>query len=745
MMSRKWLAAGCLAVCLAIAVPTALANVSDPNIITGVVQVNSTRPDAPLVVNGGLTEGAKIFVDRDNFFYGDVGAFEGLDYIQTVMDDKTNPDVEYHVIVNKPGTLFLFVDNRVGNGEASDPPVLGEGVMNWAIEMGFEVSPFAINFSEPATAYALPVSGDPNTIVLGPQNDGSSRAMYTIAAAPAGWNFPPVVEGVPSSAQVAPGETLKINAVVSDDGFPEDPGEVTVMWSVEDAPDGAIVTFDPDIYSTDVEISFSELGEYTLKLTADDGDKVTEKVIAVAIAIPSYVLQAADWCDVCNDSNTGPNSTRRSSISDIKNYNDGSAQRRRVSFYRYNIADLKQEGKVFANSYLTYQVDKWTNPAQAHVYAYAINEELDGFTLQVTTWNTAPGVMNSPTPPLNSEITIETLDTADISPLLLSFQVSTLDVWEDSAKFPGLDEALNADTDGSIVLMFICHDPESKGFEFCSPSHSRSLTMDGVAKKGILLNTQVATPTWATNPVPVMNTSQGTGLSQLSWTNPAGVGDITCDVYIGIGEPNASQADYGYTTLGTGISGNSVSIPSGLLSVNTVYNWIVDVHDSVVGTTRGYVWSFNTNNAMPTVTMEKPFQYLWLGNDGDPTSATAVLNATVEDDNFPAPYTLLWEQVSAPEGVEVVIDPNDVEDIMLVLPQAGTYVFKLSADDTGLVGSASTEIFVGADPCEAAQAKPDYVQNPADFNNDCFVDLSDFAFFAAQWLECNPAMDAPCH
>ena len=230
MMSRKWLAAGCMMVCLALMTPSASAEVTDPNIITGVIQVNSTRPDAPVLVNGGLTEGAKIFVDRDNFFYGDVGAFEGLDYIQTVMDDKTNANVEYHVIINKPGTLFLFVDNRVGNGEASDPPVLGEGVMDWAIEMGFEVSPFAINFSEPATAYALPVSGDPNTIVLGPQNDGSSRAMYTIAAAPAGWNFPPVVEGVPSSAQVAPGETLEINAVVSDDGIPDPPAAVTVQW-----------------------------------------------------------------------------------------------------------------------------------------------------------------------------------------------------------------------------------------------------------------------------------------------------------------------------------------------------------------------------------------------------------------------------------------------------------------------------------------------------------------------------------
>ena len=295
-------------VCLAVMAPIVSAGVTDPNIITGVIHVNSEQTSHPIVVNGGLAEGAKIFVDRDTFFYGDVGAFEGLDYIQTVMDDKTDPDVEYHVIINKPGTLFLFVDNRVGDGNASNPPVLGEGVMNWAIEMGFEVSPFAINFSEPATAYALPVSDDPNTIVLGPQNDGSSRAMYTIAAAPAGWNFPPVVEGVPSSAQVAPGETLEINAVVSDDGFPDPPAAVAVQWTVEAAPSEAVVTFDPDAYSPQVEIGFSELGEYTLKLTADDGDKTTEKIIQVAVHIPEYALACTDWAEACNDSNRGPSS-----------------------------------------------------------------------------------------------------------------------------------------------------------------------------------------------------------------------------------------------------------------------------------------------------------------------------------------------------------------------------------------------------------------------------------------------------
>lgn len=174
-----------------------------------------------------------------------------------------------------------------------------------------------------------------------------------------------------------------------------------------------------------------------------------------------------------------------------------------------------------------------------------------------------------------------------------------------------------------------------------------------------------------------------------------------------------------------------------------MYYWVVEVHDSVAGTTRGFVWSFDTNNTMPVVTIEKPIQYLWLGNAGDPSYARAVINATVTDDNFPEPYTLLWEQISGPASV--LIDPNNVEDIVLDLAATGTYIFKLSADDGGLVGSATTQIYVGATPCDAAKAKPTYVQMPADFNDDCYVDLSDLSEFASAWLRCNVSMDAPCN
>jgi hypothetical protein len=730
-------------VCLAVMAPIVSAGVTDPNIITGVIHVNSEQTSHPIVVNGGLAEGAKIFVDRDTFFYGDVGAFEGLDYIQTVMNDKTDPDVEYHVVINKPGTLFLFVDNRVGDGEASDPPVLGEGVMNWAVEMGFEVSPFAINFSEPATAYALPVSGDPNVIVLGPQNDGSSRAMYTIAAAPAGWNFPPVIEGVPSSAQVAPGETLEVNAVVIDDGFPEIPGAVEVQWTVEQAPEGATVTFDPDENATEVVISFSHVGEYTLKLSADDGDKVTEKIINVAVKIPEFAIECTDWVEACNDIDKSPSSYYKATkYMYVRNH---SAPRRRIQFISYDISELKQPGKTFANSYITLR--RHAGHSHAVLSVYGVKEEYEMLDLKGQTWNTLPGLQNMPAPPMSAPITPGThLDLTELSSLLLEYgpNVPSGNAWSDSPASAGLDEFLNADTNGTVLLMFVTFSEEDADFEIFARGYSDSHPETGLS--GIILRGNVMPQTWASNPSPAINSTATQMLSTLSWTNPPAVGELTCNVYIGVGEPNYAEPDYGYDVLATGVTGNSVSLAGYPLEVNTTYNWIVDVYDSGTETlTRGYLWSFTVlDNLAPMVIVTNPVQYVWLNNAGDPASATVVFEAVGEDDGVPGPLTYLWEQIGT-EPAEVVIDPNDVDTITLTLPETGTYNFSITVSDGELTATTGAQVFVGATPCEAAQAKLDYVQNPADFNADCFVDLSDFVYFATQWLVCNPAMDAPCH
>lgn len=744
MMSRKWFLPGVAAMCIVVLSLTASASVTDPNIITGVVRLNSTQA-APVLVNGGLLQGAQIFSDRPAIFYGDVGAFVGLDYIQTAMDDKTDADVEYRVAIDKPGKLFLIVDNRVGDGVSTDPPTLGSGVMDWAVALGFTPSSFSIGFNEPSTVYELALSGDPNTISLGAQNNTSSRAMYAIAAAPAGWNFPPVVTGVPETVQVSPGDTLAMNALVSDDGIPGT--GISVQWTVEATPSGATVEFSPDGMSENVVVSFSDLGAYTLKFTADDGEKVTVKTIQVAVQIPVFAFQATQHLNACNDTQYAPTSRQSPTVLAVRNYSDatGANTRRRIGYHKYDISALKETGKVFANCYLTFNVKSTSSTKR--IYVYAINEEQDNFDLSASSasWATAPGIQNEPLPPRSAEMTIDLLDKRDIYPILMPFQPVSAGI-RSTPVCVALDEVMNADDDGTIMLMFITYDPQNADFEFYSISDSRTDPDSG--KKGIVLKGEKRPAVWATRPSPQINTTASIGLTQLSWVNPAPSepeGVITCDVYIGTGEPNSLIPDYGFTSLGVGVSGNSIVLPHGLLQRNMTYNWIVDVHDSSrEETARGHLWTFSTTNNAPSVTVGAP-QYLWLNNAGDPASATAHLSGTVSDDGYPAPYTILWSLVSGPEGVEVTIDPNDVEDITVVLPAVGTYYFGLTADDTDLASTSTIQVFVGDTPCDAAKAKPGYTVTAGDFNNDCFVGLDDFSTFAQHWLECHSFMDVPCY
>lgn len=128
------------------------------------------------------------------------------------------------------------------------------------------------------------------------------------------------------------------------------------------------------------------------------------------------------------------------------------------------------------------------------------------------------------------------------------------------------------------------------------------------------------TLTWATQPVPANNMNVSINLPQPSWTNPPAVGEITCDVFLGTTEPNLLDPDYGLMTLATGISGNTVTLPSGLLQPNTTYYWVVDVHDSIRGTTRGYVWTFNTSNAIPSVVLESRISICGWAMRGAPAS-----------------------------------------------------------------------------------------------------------------------------
>ncbi len=120
-------------------------------------------------------------------------------------------------------------------------------------------------------------------------------------------------------------------------------------------------------------------------------------------------------------------------------------------------------------------------------------------------------------------------------------------------------------------------------------------------------------------------------------------------------------------------------------------------------------------------------------NNGD---AEVVLSGTADDDGLPSgTLDFLWSQVSGPEAVS--IDPSNVEEVTVFISTPGTYEFQLEADDSNLTGFDIVQVYVGTNPCDAAQNTPGYTPITGDFDNSCIVDIRDLAEFAMHFMECN--------
>ena len=80
-------------------------------------------------------------------------------------------------------------------------------------------------------------------------------------------NLPPVVQAGTDQIILNPNNIANLAGMASDDGFPDPPGILTTTWSKVSGP--GTVTFD-NAYALNTTAEFSELGTYVLRLTASD-------------------------------------------------------------------------------------------------------------------------------------------------------------------------------------------------------------------------------------------------------------------------------------------------------------------------------------------------------------------------------------------------------------------------------------------------------------------------------------------
>lgn len=115
-------------------------------------------------------------------------------------------------------------------------------------------------------------SADPN------ENDGKVYEM-SLPVISAG-NLPPSVSaGADQSIDLA--ENAQLSGVVSDDGLPNPPGQLTVLWSQVRGPGSVIFSNSSDLNAT---ARFSEPGTYALRLTVDDGEFSRNDELTVVVS-----------------------------------------------------------------------------------------------------------------------------------------------------------------------------------------------------------------------------------------------------------------------------------------------------------------------------------------------------------------------------------------------------------------------------------------------------------------------------
>lgn len=378
---------------------------------------------------------------------------------------------------------------------------------------------------------------------------------------------------------------------------------------------------------------------------------------------------------------------------------------------------------LLGSATLTVALHEGKSGAQSFDVGYVNDDCLDniGWDERSITWRNAPG---------NDAASFSSLDAAKTTYLAT---VNFTDGMAGQAFEIDVLAALQSDTDG-IVQIVLYNSPQL--INLCTHDHAV------IAQRPVIRTTEIHIG--ANVPVPADQSIAETTLPELSWENPepnAPGTPIVCDVYFGT-EPNRLLMEK--VTLAAGLSSFQGFGP---LANNTWYYWIVDCHDSSRGAAPadllpGLVWSFYTdNNEAPSVDAGAD-QAVWLGKSGTAGQETVALNGTTLDDGLPNPpaaYTVQWTQV-ANDAPAVAVSPENSEEAAVVFTAPGTYVFMLTADDGLKQADDTVTVYVGEDACDASNMSTGATHDAADVNQDCIVDIADFAVIAEKWLTCTDTL-----
>jgi len=283
--------------------------------------------------------------------------------------------------------------------------------------------------------------------------------------------------------------------------------------------------------------------------------------------------------EIGNDAQIGPNGASEGGSGMAMRDIGG---RRRVSFVTYDISEIKLKGAVFSDvSFSNYGHD-----LDDPVDIYGVPEAYENLVVPGITWNTAPGVKNDPTPPLDSAVE---LDLDDLTEALLTFTPPAMGVRESTDASEAIADFLNSDTNGFVAFMLA---PAEPGYQ------AIVRTVEMGENGGMWLEGDIGgIPESARKPLPVDEADNVARDAVLSWT-PGGYA-VQHDMYLGTNFDDVNSAS-------TTVDPNDVykgrqdpnqypAIGTVRLQIGKTYYWRVDGVGAAPGNEiyRGIVWQFS--------------------------------------------------------------------------------------------------------------------------------------------------------
>lgn len=162
---------------------------ANAGLISGIVVRDS---DGAQIAPNLLADGELAYMDRTHEWENVPAALQNAEYIMTSNNDRDNRLYEMDVTLSKAATLYMWVDNRVGDGQSADGPTIGmanPNVMLWLDVFGWTSTGETIDIDEGGSGsidqtfliYSKDVGAGMTTLYA---QDYPSVNMYGVAAVP---------------------------------------------------------------------------------------------------------------------------------------------------------------------------------------------------------------------------------------------------------------------------------------------------------------------------------------------------------------------------------------------------------------------------------------------------------------------------------------------------------------------------------------------------------------------------------